>query len=60
MILAQIGIAVDQRFNRFLNLIFDESSHVKDLFAKFGQLFFVFFVGMFVVTSAISLIRNGR
>ena len=30
----QIGIAVDQRFDRFLDLVFDQSAHVKNLFTE--------------------------
>jgi len=40
----EIGIPVDQRFDRFLDLILDQAAHVKNFFTQFGQLFFVFLI----------------
>jgi hypothetical protein len=57
----QFGIAVDQGLDRFLDLVFDQTTHVKNLFAELFQLFFVLFVsvlGNHCETPSIS--RNGR
>ena len=45
--LGQLGIAVDERLHRFLNLILDQAAHVEDFFAQLLKLFFVSFIGMF-------------
>jgi elongation factor P--beta-lysine ligase len=43
----QVGIAIDQGFDRLLNLILDEATHVKNLLAEFLELLFVSFVRVF-------------
>ena len=57
----QLGVAVDERFHRFLNLIFDEPAHVEDFFAQLLKLFSVSFIGMFRrVCMSFSVNRNVR
>ena len=45
--LRQLGIAVDQRFYSFLDLILDQPAHIENLLMELFQVFFVFLVGMF-------------